>query len=206
MDITIPGIPFTLSPSHGSSWDADPKARTLAVAAAPHSDIFVDPGGESQVNAETLLNAVTLLGAPPQGDFRLWARVRVDFASAFDAGVLMIWLSETHWAKFCFEFSPAGQPMVVSVVNKGVADDANAFDVDAGSVWLRVSRVGAVYAFHASLDGRDWQFVRVFVLDEPGMAPVIGFEAQSPTGEGCDVVFDNIGFDTVSLGDLRDGS
>lgn len=206
MTHTLPALPFPLTPSAGSTWDVDQSAQTVSVAAAPHSDIFVDPGGESQVSAETLLNAATLMGAPPAGDFRFWARVRVEFASTFDAGVLMLWLSETHWAKFCFELSPAREPMVVSVVTRGVADDANAFVVDGGSVWLRLSRVGNVYAYHASFDGQEWRLIRVFALDEPGMSPTIGFEAQSPTGDGCQVVFDNVGFDAVSLGDLRDGS
>lgn len=206
MTITVPGVPFPLVPSAGPIWHVDHGEQTLSVTAAPHSDVFVDPGGASQVNAETLLNAATLLGTPPEGDFRLWARVSVEFASAFDAGVLMLWLSETHWAKFCFEFSPAREPMVVSVVTRGVADDANAFIVEGDSVWLRLALVGNVYAYHASLDGHQWQLIRVFALDEPGRSPTIGFEAQSPTGDGCHVLFDEIGFDTVSLGDLRDGS
>ena len=35
---------------------------------------------------------------------------------------------------------------------------------------------------------------------------MIGFEAQSPTGDGCVVTFDRIRFSSKRLGDLRDGS
>ena len=63
----------------------------------------------------------------------------VDFAATFDAGVLLLWVDERHWGKLCFEFSPAGEAMVVSVVTRGVSDDANAFMVTGRSVWLRVS-------------------------------------------------------------------
>jgi hypothetical protein len=35
---------------------------------------------------------------------------------------------------------------------------------------------------------------------------MIGFEAQSPTGDGCVVTFDQITFTLHRLGDLRDGS
>ena len=74
------------------------------------------------------------------------------------------------------------------------------------SVWLRVSRVDRVYAYHASLDGETWQLVRVFVLHDDTSSDTIGFEGQSPTGEGCQVTFDEIRFRTRRLTDLRDGS
>jgi regulation of enolase protein 1 (concanavalin A-like superfamily) len=202
----ISGIPFALTPSSGSTWSTDAASAALRVSAAPHSDIFVDPTGAAQVNAETMLNAVTLLGEVPDGDFQLRARVEVEFAATFDAGVLLLWFDDRHWAKLCFEYSPDREPMVVSVVCRDVADDANSFVVEGGAVWLRIARAGGVYAFHASLDGVTWRFVRVFALEADGVAPRIGFEAQSPTGEGCDVAFSDVSFLTASLADMRDGS
>jgi regulation of enolase protein 1 (concanavalin A-like superfamily) len=203
---TIPGIPFPLAPSADARWTIEGDPARVTVLAGAHTDIFVDPGGASQVNGETLLNAATLLGTAPDGDFRFSAHVRVAFAATFDAGVLLLWFDEGHWAKLCLECSPDGEPMVVSVVNRGVADDANAFVVPGESIWLRVSRVDSVYAYHASDDGEKWRLVRAFVVDAPGAAPRIGFEAQSPTGKGCAVSFTQIGFDRVRLGDLRDGT
>lgn len=201
--LAAPGVPFPLSPSDGSEWTV--RGDGLAVTALPRSDIFVDPTDGAVPNAETLLNAATLLGAPPAGDFRLSARVTVDFGSTFDAGALLVWADASRWAKLCFEYSPAGEPMVVSVVCRGVADDANAFTVDGRSVWLRVSRVEQAVAFHASVDGRTWQMVRYFALDAAADS-AIGFEAQSPTGEGCAVRFDDIRFAPGPPKGLRDGS
>jgi uncharacterized protein len=160
--VRVPGVPFPLVPSSADLWQVD--EATLTVSAQPHTDIFIDPAaGADAVNAESMLNAATLLGPAPEGDFQLSARVTVDFASTFDAGVLLLWLDERRWAKLCFEFSPAGQPMVVSVV-------------------------------------------RVFVLDDDTSRDSIGFEGQSPTGEGCRVTFDEIRFRPRRLTDLRDGS
>ncbi|WP_309570320.1 DUF1349 domain-containing protein [Deinococcus sp.] len=204
-DTHIPGVPFALTPSPDTEWAVDTSGH-VEVTATPHSDIFVDPGGSGQVNAQTLLNAATLLGDAPPGDFTFHARVSVDFASTFDAGVLLLWFDERHWAKLCFEFSPDRDPMVVSVVNRGVADDANSFVVKEDAVWLRVSRVDAVFAYHASTDGTRWQFVRAFVLDGSEAALKVGFEAQSPTGEGCRVRFTQVAFTDRRLSDLRDGS
>ena len=96
--------------------------------------------------------------------------------------------------------------MVVSVVTREFSDDSNAFVVADRSVSLRVSRVDNVYAFHASTDERTWQLIRVFTLGTALDAHMIGFEAQSPTGDGCVVTFDRITFTSERLADLRDGS
>jgi regulation of enolase protein 1 (concanavalin A-like superfamily) len=96
--------------------------------------------------------------------------------------------------------------MIVSVVTRGVSDDANAFTVAGRSVWLRVSRIGQVYAYHASTDGTTWQLVRVFTIGATSAGHRLGFEAQSPTGDGCPVTFEDICFVAERLDDLRDGS
>lgn len=207
--LEIPGVPFPLVPSAAAPWRLDPGAGAVRATAAPHSDLFIDPGKGTTLNAESMLNAATLLGAAQPGDFQLSARVTVDFAATYDAGVLLLWVDEHHWGKLCFEFSPAGEPMIVSVVTRGVSDDANAFVVPGRSVWLRVSRIDRAYAYHASEDGRRWRMIRFFTLDGAEGAPereLIGFEAQSPTGDGCEVTFQDIRFVPERLADLRDGS
>jgi uncharacterized protein len=211
--LRVPGVSFPLVPSSAGLWRVGEADGAVTVLAQPRTDIFIDPasvstdaGAGAALNAESMLNAATLLGDLPEGDFQLSARVTVGFAAAFDAGVLLLWLDERRWGKLCFEFSPAGEPMVVSVVCRGVSDDANAFTVPGRSVWLRVSRIDCVYAYHASLDGRTWQMIRVFFLDEKTSGHRIGFEAQSPTGDGCSVTFDEIRFLPERLSDLRDGS
>ena len=199
--LPLPALPFDLTPVPAGSWRADPDG-VVHGEGGPRTDIFIDPGS---AGAESLLNAATALGEPPAGDYQFSARVTVDFAATFDAGVLLLWADERNWAKLCFEYSPAGQPMIVSVVNRGVSDDANAFDVAGNTVWLRIARIGAAYAFHASTDGHAWHLIRVFVLADSAPAPVlVGLEAQSPTGVGCAVRFDEIRFRPETLADLRD--
>jgi hypothetical protein len=48
--------------------------------------------------------------------------------------------------------------------------------------------------------------IRFFRLHDDSTRDRIGFEAQSPTGEGCAVTFDRIRFAPERLADLRDGS
>ena len=152
------------------------------------------------------MNAVMLLAEVPEGDFTFESKVSVEFRDTFDAGVLILWFSAQEWAKLCFEYSPNGQPGVVSVVCRGVADDSNAFDIQATQVWLRVSRVGKMFAFHASSDGHTWKFVRAFALGNESTSPRIGFLVQSPVGESCDVVFDEVQISARTVGNVRDGS
>jgi hypothetical protein len=172
----------------------------LELAAGPRTDWFVDPSGER----EPTLNGPALVG-DAAGDYVLSARVAVRFESTFDAGALMLYASETLWAKLCLELSPDAEPMIVSVVTRGASDDANGFVVRGDAVWLRIARLGPAFAFHASTDGRTWRLVRHFTLGDD-VEPAVGFEAQSPTGEGCAVTFDDVRFEGVRLRELRDGS
>ena len=185
-----------LAPAAG--WQAD--GTTLELVARPRTDWFVDPSGERPPR----LDGAALVGEAA-GDYVLSARVGVRFGATFDAGVLVLFASETLWAKLCFELSPHDGPMIVSVVTRGTSDDANGFAVNGDEVWLRIARIGRAFAFHASDDGEAWSLVRHFTLGD-GADPEVGFEAQSPTGDGCQVRFDDIRFEPHRLVDLRDGS
>ncbi|TDB81902.1 DUF1349 domain-containing protein [Micromonospora sp. KC721] len=146
------------------------------------------------------------LSFPAPAEFNLVARIRVDPPrTTFDAGALAVWVDEDHWAKVCFEWSPAGQAMVVSVVTNDWSDDCNSSVVTAAEVWLRITRTGPAWAFHASSDGVDWQFVRLFRLASRQDARV-GFLAQAPLGDRCVVRFDQIRLTGTAPADLRDGS
>jgi regulation of enolase protein 1 (concanavalin A-like superfamily) len=198
--VTHPAIPAALEwIDEPATWQIDDNG-TLAVEAGPRTDVFVSPhDGNRYDNAPRLLAEVS-------GDFQLSARVTVAFGTRFDAGVLLAWASHERWAKLCFEQSPQGLGTIVSVVNRGVSDDANGWAVDGDTVWLRISRIGPAYAMHASTDGATWSLVRHFALNGSGGAVRVGFQAQSPHGNGCRVRFDDIRFTTSALPDLRDGS
>ncbi|MEM8925475.1 MAG: DUF1349 domain-containing protein [Actinomycetota bacterium] len=172
----------------------------LSLMAPPRSDWFNDPmGPDRHASAPALVFA-------PDGDVQLSACVTVDFAATFDAGVLFVHLDGERYAKLCFEYSPDREPMVVSVVTREVSDDANGPVVRGERCWLRISRMGAAFAFHHSNDGMHWALTRLFSLGSAGAEASIGFMAQSPTGDGCRVEFTDIGFAPTTLTDARDGS
>ncbi|RZB20639.1 DUF1349 domain-containing protein [Streptomyces sp. F001] len=202
MDFELPELPFPLR-TYGPDGHWSYEDGALTGWAGARQDRFVPPTGEALDSAS---DAPRLLGAP-EGDFQLIAHVTVGFAAAFDAGVLYVHVGERAWAKLCLERSP-DLPTVCTVVTRDHSDDANSFVVDGSSVWLRVSRTGRAFAFHASRDGERWAFVRLFTLggEKETGAALVGFMTQSPLGEGCVVTYDHIGFRPSWPRDLRDGS
>jgi regulation of enolase protein 1 (concanavalin A-like superfamily) len=201
--VTVPGVPFPLAPQGAPACGYEIADGALRLTAQPRTDLFVDPAGGVEPP-----DAGRLAGFPPAGDFTLTARVRVEFASTYDAGVLLVHAGERRWAKLCFEYSPQKAPTAVTVVTRGSSDDANAFTVDAREpLWLRITRSGRAWAFHASTDGAWWGLLRYFSLHEEESDQVsVGLMAQSPTGPGCSAVFDRISFGQTAPADLRDGS
>ncbi len=179
-------------------WKVDSKGA-LTIIAGDHTDWFNDPGSE-QVNG----NAPIALFTPPDGSFLLSAKVTVDFQSTFDAGVFHVRVDDERWAKLCFEYSPDGQPMVVSVVTRGRSDDCNSVAIEGNEVYLRVTVTPLTIGFHYSTDGKRWHFVRYFTLGKVE-AVRVGFSAQSPLGAQCRAVFSDIQYRAGTLTDYRSG-
>ena len=205
-------VPEVFLASKGSEWSIDEQRQSLTGVAHPVSDIYIDPScNQPDSGALPRHDAATLMASAPTGDFQLSSTVTVDFKETFDAGVLLLRASEQIWAKLCFEYSPDGEAMVVSVVNKGkTSDDANAFVVPSSTVGLRISRKDNVYSFHAAVEKNRWIFIRAFSFDELTQTTIdemtLGFMAQSPNGVGCKVEFGDISLTHTTLAHLRDGN
>jgi regulation of enolase protein 1 (concanavalin A-like superfamily) len=199
--VVVPGVPFPLEPWGNPPCEAEVADGALTLTSGPSSDLFIDPAGEEGARPD----AGRLTGLPGDLDFTLSARVSVQFRSPSDAGVLLLYLSERRWAKLCYELSPQGRPTAVTVVTRSMSDDSNSFETGGAPLWLRITRAGRAWAFHASEDGNWWRMVRYFTLGEASGAR-IGFMSQSPRGEGCTAVFDNIVYKPGAPANLRDGS
>jgi uncharacterized protein len=202
--LKLPSLPFPLEPVGHPPPGCRVWHGALILSAAAGTDMFVDPAGTEQSMGP---DAGRFVGLPPAGDFTLAAQVQVEFGSVYDAGVLLLHARERHWAKLCFEYSPQLRPTAVTVVTRGVSDDCNSFEVDDDTLWLRITRSGRAWAFHASADGDWWRLLRYFALGGDAAELVrVGFLAQSPAGGGCTVTFDHIAFQPGAPQNLRDGS
>lgn len=167
--------------------------------AMPNTDYFVNPEtGDVTANAPFFYEEVS-------GDFVLRARVSLDFKSTYDACVLLALDNERLWAKACFEMSNYGFPTIISVMTNGRSDDAFCISVDGTEAWLQLSRKGDVFAVHYSLDGKLFKMARLAYLPMSSTIKV-GFEAQSPTGNGGVRNFRDIDFKNISLNNIRNGN
>ncbi len=130
-----------------AEWMNTPKSArmdgsVLIISAGPKTDWFVDPfDGTVSRNAPILLFT-------PQSDYVLSARVTVAFQTKWDAGALMLWGDDHHWAKLSFELSPDRKPTLVTVVTRGLSDDCNSTHLQVDSVYLRVARSDKTYVFY----------------------------------------------------------
>ncbi len=171
-----------------------------ALSASARTDWFVDPAGGEP------LGSAPLTLARFDGDFQLSALVEAPLAETYDAVALFIHGGPTIWAKLALERSPAGTDMIVTVVTREVSDDANGVAVaQPGRSWLRISRTGAVYAFHHSDDGAHWALARLFTLG-PVAGHRAGFSVQSPMGDGLSARLTDIRITPTTLADARNGS
>ena len=200
-DLYVPGVPFPFVPSGTPACQATVAGAVLTLASGPKSDMFIDPAGDEGARPD----AGRWTGLPGEHDFTFAARVTVGFGGTFDAGVLLVYLSDRRWAKLCYEFSPQHKPTAVTVVTHGTSDDSNSFETAGGPLWLRITRSGRAWAFHASVNGSYWQLLRYFTLGEASGARV-GFLAQSPAGAGCTAIFDSVTYKPGAPADLRDGT
>jgi len=191
----IPGIPSKLSwQNRPASWQLDHQ-NVLTISAGSKTDWFVDPfDGTVAKNAPILLFT-------PNSDYVLSARVTVKFVTKWDAGALMLWGDNHHWAKLSYELSPDKVPTLVTVVTRGLSDDCNSKELRQDSVYLRIAKSGKTYVLYFSVDGSEWQILRTFSLDTD--IPIrVGFEAQSPAGSGAVATFSSISYDPHRVGNI----
>ena len=179
------------------SWQVE-SGNKLTIRSGKETDWFVDPFDGAMHNT-----APMLLFAPAD-NYVFNAKVRVGFNAKWDAGALMVWADEHHWAKLSFELSPAKQPTLVTVVTRGLSDDCNSVSISGNTVYLQIAKSGPAYVFYFSADAKNWQVLRVFSLGE-GLKPRVGFESQSPAGQGAEVVFSEIHYTAKKIADIYNG-
>jgi len=173
--------------------------KSIEITAGKSTDWFIDPMSDYSKDS-----APVLLFEPRNTNFILQSKVKVEFLSMYDAGVLQIRVGKKLWGKLCFEYSPQKHPMIVSVVTRGVSDDCNSVEIDGNEVYLRIYYSQQAIAFHYSVDGKYWNLVRNFSLKSKNK-PMVGFSAQSPTGKYCKVKFSNIIYKARKIDNLRNG-
>jgi regulation of enolase protein 1 (concanavalin A-like superfamily) len=191
--IRVPAIP------HGLFWENAPKSFSvkgdeIVIVAGGKTDMFRDPNVAYNTD-----NAPKLLF---EGDenFVFTASIEHAFANKWDGGAIVIKQDSLNWIKFCFEKDYTGAKRVVSVVTKDISDDCNSEEMVSNRVYYKVAKADQVITLYCSKDGIKWFLVRHLQFDaRKGFK--LGFLAQSPTGDRCEVKFSNIFYKTKKIKD-----
>lgn len=173
--------------------------NSIQVAADKGSDFFNNPeNGEITATAPLLFREVT-------GDFVATTLVKPNFSDTWNAAALMVHADSANWIKFAFENSDATGKSIVTVVTRGVSDDANGVILEQrDAVWLRMIRKGNIFAMHWSEDGNAYKMARLSKL--PAAEKVkVGMEAQCPVGAGATHKFLYFSLEHKTVKDLRKG-
>ena len=195
--VHLNSIPFELS------WENAPSSfnvsgTTLKIVAGAKTDMFRDPNLTYNTD-----NAPKLL-FKPDNDFVLIASIEHSFASKWDGGAIVLKKDSLNWIKFCFEKDYTGARRVVSVVTKNISDDCNSVEINSNKVFYKIAKADNVITLYYSVDGTKWFLVRHLQFDVAGDF-YLGFLAQSPTGDRCEVNFSNISYEAKKIKDPYEG-
>ena len=93
---------------------------------------------------------------------------------------------------------------IVTVRTIGTSDDNDHDVITERSVIMKISSDTRTIGFYYSLDGREWQLIRLFKNDYPATL-WLGLSAQSPLGNGNTVLFEEISLTPTSITNFRLG-
>ncbi len=188
---------------HELFWENPPekyfiKGNQLVIVAGQKTDMFRDPNVTYNTD-----NAPKLL-FKADDNFVLTASVEHAFANKWDGGAIVIRQDSLNWIKFCFEKDYTGAKRVVSVVTKNISDDCNSVEIKANKVFYKVAKADNVITLYYSVNGMKWFLIRHLQFDtHKGFQ--VGFLAQSPTGNRCEVRFSNITYRIKKIKDPYTG-
>jgi regulation of enolase protein 1 (concanavalin A-like superfamily) len=178
---------------HPLSWNAPPEhlhirsANSFTMKAAKGTDLYCFVDGSYYVHQ------VPLLLFKPDSAFIFSAKVKPQFKKFYDGSAIILYTDSSSWAKLLLEKMEDGSVAIgSSIVRNRVTDDNYHRTIPGNEVYLKAVRAGKVYCFYYSTDGKAWNLLRTFSLENPENLR-IGFYAQSPKGEGL----------TVEVSDLR---
>jgi uncharacterized protein len=180
-------------------WENSPERYSIqndnvVIVAGPKTDMFRDPNVTYNTD-----NAPKLVFKADE-NFVLTAAIEHTFANKWDGGAIVVKQDNLNWIKFCFEKDYTGARRVVSVVTKDVSDDCNSVEIDSNKVFYKVAKAGNVFTLYYSVNGVKWFLVRHLQFDSMRKVQV-GFLAQSPTGDRCEVKFSNISYEAKKIKD-----
>ena len=192
---------FTESLNNAAAQTTQMADGKLEITSGPETDYFIEPGAPPYEKANAPLLLKTIDNTKP---FTFSCKTTPMHQVKYDAGMAFLYVNEKQWLKFAFEADERLHKRLVTVKTRDFSDDNNHDAVDTSAVYLKISSDTKVVGFYYSLNGSEWQLVRVFKNEYPA-ALKIGVGAQSPAGQGNKATFEDFRFAEESVKDFRMG-
>jgi len=202
-DLTLGGIRFTRALNGADTLVTEGENGEITFRSEGGRDFFRDPNGSVSDNAPILLTCID--NTKP---FTLQARIRPQFTKqgTYNAGVLYLYAHDLLWQKFCFEQDERGNHRVVTVRTIGTSDDNNHEVVrDQDYVYFKYSSDTKTIGSYFSLDGKEWQMVRLYRNEYPDSLWV-GISNQCPKDAGSISTFAELQLTQQAVSDFRMGN
>lgn len=139
---------------------------------------------------------------PVTGDFTAQVKITGQYQVLYDQAGLMVRQDETTWLKTGIEFVEAVQNLS-AVVTRDFSDwSVVPLWQPPESLWLRVQRRSEAIEVWYSLDGDQYQMLRLTHLSNAATLDV-GLMAASPQGDGCTILYEE--FQLIAAGQPIEG-
>ncbi len=196
-NIVLTAIPYATSIS-SEQGKLVQQGQDLVITAYKGTDLFNDMfSGVNKDNAPRLL-------FQPKGDFIFSAKLSGKFAGKYDGGALIVYGDSNSYGKLTFERGHDGQQSLWSTVTSKRADDVQHRGIKSDSLYLKVARVGKMCFLYSSADGKTWDMLRSFTLDNSQDLQV-GVMAQAPEAESFSLNVSEIRFSPRTFKDYWQG-
>jgi len=184
---------------HALIWDNAPleyslRNDILTIVAGAKTDMFRDPNVTYNTD-----NAPKLL-FKADSNFVFSTAIQHSFSNKWDGGAIVLIEDSLAWIKFCFEKDYTGAKRVVSVVTKDISDDCNSVEIKSNKVFYKIAKAENVITLYYSVDNKNWFLVRHLQFNNTKELK-IGFLAQSPSGNKCEVKFSDIRYTVKKIKD-----
>ncbi|MBH8555694.1 DUF1349 domain-containing protein [Nostocaceae cyanobacterium CENA357] len=124
-----------------------------------------------------------------QGEFIVEVKVSGEYQELYDQAGLMVRLDEFNWLKCGIEFVNNVQ-QVSAVVTRDYSDwSVVPMPHNPPAIWMRVTRCDTAVEVQYSLDGTDYQMLRLAYLT-PVKTVSVGIMCASPEGNGFPMRFE----------------
>lgn len=201
-DVELGGIRFSKMVNNADK-QVSLTDSVIRFTAPEGTDLFIDPNGGKLTKSTAKILLTEIDNTKP---FTFSGRLKPGFTEdgLYNAANLMVVANDTLWQKFCFEQDERGKHRVVTVRTVGTSDDNNHEVIEQDNIYYKISSDTHTIASYFSLDGKEWQMVRLYKNNYPKEL-YIGICSQAPVKGECISEFSELSLSTDNVGDFRLG-